>query len=49
MTVSSTAQISPFPFRLIFLLGLVTAIGPLATDMYLPAFPAVEQDLGGGA
>lgn len=49
MTVSSAAPISPFPFRLIFLLGLVTAIGPLATDMYLPAFPDVEQDLGGGA
>ncbi|MFT9360842.1 multidrug effflux MFS transporter [Acetobacter okinawensis] len=48
MTVSSAAPISPFPFRLIFLLGLVTAIGPLATDMYLPAFPDVEQDLGGG-
>ena len=33
---------------LIVLLGLVTAIGPLATDMYLPAFPEVERDLGGG-
>ncbi|OAG77909.1 putative efflux protein [Acetobacter malorum] len=33
---------------LIVLLGLVTAIGPVATDMYLPAFPEVEQDLGGG-
>nr|WP_279379751.1 MFS transporter [Acetobacter persici] len=28
--------------------GLVTAIGPVATDMYLPAFPEVEHDLGGG-
>ncbi|OAZ71075.1 Multidrug resistance protein [Acetobacter pasteurianus] len=37
------------PLRLILLLGLVTAIGPLATDMYLPAFPDVERDLGGGA
>ncbi|MFT8922115.1 multidrug effflux MFS transporter [Acetobacter sp.] len=49
MTSSPTAPISSFPFRLIFLLGLVTAIGPLATDMYLPAFPSVEHDLGGGA
>ncbi|QEO16872.1 multidrug effflux MFS transporter [Acetobacter vaccinii] len=34
---------------LIVLLGLVTAIGPLATDMYLPAFPELESELGGGA
>lgn len=33
---------------LIILLGLVTGIGPLATDMYLPAFPQVEHDLAGG-
>ncbi|GBQ48373.1 multidrug ABC transporter [Acetobacter ghanensis DSM 18895] len=49
MTVPSASHASSFPFRLIFLLGLVTAIGPLATDMYLPAFPSVEHDLGGGA
>ncbi|MDE7547982.1 multidrug effflux MFS transporter [Acetobacter fabarum] len=49
MTPSPTAPISVFPLRLVFLLGLVTAIGPLATDMYLPAFPLVEHDLGGGA
>ncbi|MCU1538826.1 MAG: multidrug transporter CflA [Humibacillus sp.] len=28
---------------------LVSAIAPLATDMYVPAFPAVGRDLGAGA
>lgn len=28
------------------LMGLLTAIGPLAVDMYLPAFPAIAQGLG---
>jgi len=31
---------------LIVILGLMTAIGPLSIDMYLPAFPAVAADLG---
>lgn len=35
-------------FPLIVLLGLVTAIGPLATDMYLPAFPQLDHDLAHG-
>lgn len=30
---------------LILLLGALAALGPLSIDMYLPAFPAVEQDL----
>lgn len=38
----------PFPVWLPFLLGLVSAVGPIATDMYLPAFPAIEQALGTG-
>ena len=29
------------------LLGFLTAVGPLSTDMYLPAFPAIEAALGG--
>ena len=29
------------------LLGFLTAVGPLSTDMYLPAFPAIEASLGG--
>lgn len=32
---------------IIVILGLLTAIGPLATDMYLPAFPQISQDLAG--
>jgi len=30
---------------LIFILGLLTAIGPLSIDMYLPAFPVIATDL----
>ncbi len=30
----------------ISVLALLTAIAPLATDMYLPAFPAIANDLG---
>ena len=33
-----------FPTWLPFLLGLLTAVGPLATDMYLPAFDAIEAE-----
>jgi len=29
-------------------MGLITALGPLAIDMYLPAFPAMAADLGVG-
>ena len=32
-------------FRFILLLGLLDAFGPLGIDMYLPAFPRIEQDL----
>ena len=35
-----------YPSWLPILLGFLTAIGPLSTDMYLPAFPAIEQALG---
>lgn len=31
--------------KLPFLLGLFIAVGPVATDMYLPAFPVMAQDL----
>jgi MFS transporter, DHA1 family, multidrug resistance protein len=34
-----------FPGWLV-ILGALTAIGPLSIDMYLPAFPAIEADLG---
>ena len=32
----------PMPSWLPYFLGLFIAVGPAATDMYLPAFPAVE-------
>ncbi|WP_370319041.1 multidrug effflux MFS transporter [Actinoplanes sp. ATCC 53533] len=31
---------------LVVMLGLITAIGPLSLDMYLPAFPALSAELG---
>jgi DHA1 family bicyclomycin/chloramphenicol resistance-like MFS transporter len=37
----------PFPSWLPALLGLLTAVGPISTDMYLPAFPAIEAAFGG--
>jgi DHA1 family bicyclomycin/chloramphenicol resistance-like MFS transporter len=36
-----------FPSWLPALLGILTAVGPISTDMYLPAFPAIEASLGG--
>ena len=32
--------------RLVVVLGLLTAIGPLSTDVYLPAFPDMARELG---
>ena len=36
-----------YPAWLPVLLGFLTAVGPLSTDMYLPAFPTIEASLGG--
>jgi DHA1 family bicyclomycin/chloramphenicol resistance-like MFS transporter len=33
------------PVWLVLLLGVLTAVGPVSTDMYLPAFPALEASL----
>lgn len=46
--MSATAPQTPIriPNWLPKLLGLFIAIGPAATDMYLPAFPAVEATFG---
>ena len=38
-----------FPGWLPVLLGFLTAVGPVSTDMYLPAFPAMESALGAPA
>ena len=35
-----------YPFWLPLLLGFLTAVGPSTTDMYLPAFPAIEASFG---
>ncbi len=32
--------------ELTVVLGLITAIGPLSIDMYLPAFPQIAADFG---
>ena len=37
---------TPAGALMIVMLGLVTAVGPLSIDMYLPAFPAISHDLG---
>ena len=34
------------PVWLIVLLGALSAVGPLSTDMYLPAFPTIDTELG---
>ena len=31
----------------VLILGGLSALGPLSTDMYLPALPTISQDLGG--
>ncbi|MBC7403716.1 MAG: MFS transporter, partial [Microbacteriaceae bacterium] len=30
----------------VFVLGALTALGPFTIDLYLPAFPALQRDLG---
>ncbi len=37
---------SPSPLRIALILGLLSAVGPFAIDMYLPAMPAIATDLG---
>lgn len=36
-------------FKNALILGLITAMGPFAIDMYLPALPEIEKSLGEGA
>lgn len=38
----------PETFALTFLLAMMTAIGPLSTDMYLPSLPAIGESLAVG-
>jgi MFS transporter, DHA1 family, multidrug resistance protein len=37
---------TPGFLRLAVILGLISAVGPFAIDMYLPALPSIGQDLG---
>lgn len=37
------------PWGMVVLLGLLTAMGPLAIDMYLPGLPMIGRDLHAGA
>lgn len=48
-TRSALSALRPGSVGLIVLLGTLTALGPLATDMYLPALGPIERDLGAGA
>ncbi|EHM03122.1 drug resistance transporter, Bcr/CflA subfamily [Acetobacteraceae bacterium AT-5844] len=43
---SPPAHTTALPAWLPLLLGFLTAIGPLSTDMYLPSFPAIEAGFG---
>lgn len=42
-------MVRPVTKNLPALLGFLIAIGPVSTDMYLPAFPAIARDLGNSA
>lgn len=43
------AHIKPGTFAMTALLALLTAIGPLSTDMYLPSLPAIQRHFGASA
>lgn len=45
MNLNSKTTIKDY-LPLLFLLGSITVVGPLAIDLYLPAFPAISHDLG---
>src|SRR5437764_15276664 len=40
---------SPHRAWLVFILGALSAFGPLSIDMYLPALPSLSRDFGTGA
>ena len=45
MSASSSASNNPISLRLVVILGLLSAIGPFAIDMYLPALPQIGASL----
>src|ERR1700710_1820132 len=44
-TVAVDTRPSPSRTRMIVVLGLLVALGPLTIDMYLPALPRIAADL----
>ena len=46
MTPTTTSADRPRPL-LLLALGVLTAMAPMATDMYLPGMPSIAADLGG--
>lgn len=49
MTANPSTPPSRFGWPFLFLLAMITALDAMAIDMYLPAFPAVAQELGASA
>lgn len=45
-SLSPAAPLLPPGRGLVFILGVLTVIGPFAVDMYLPALPAIGRELG---
>ena len=43
---ATAAPVERTPWGLVVLLGSLTAMGPLAIDMYLPSLPSIGHDLG---
>ncbi|MCV7042636.1 Bcr/CflA family drug resistance efflux transporter [Mycolicibacterium moriokaense] len=43
---AGVAAKSPSRVRMVIVLGLMVALGPLTIDMYLPALPKIGEDLG---
>lgn len=43
---SPTLRVPPSRTRMIIVLGLMVALGPLTIDMYLPALPKIADELG---
>jgi MFS transporter, DHA1 family, multidrug resistance protein len=44
---SAAEVVTPHPALIPLILALITAVGPISTDMYLPAFPMMRADLDG--
>lgn len=44
--VTPSSPTAPIPLSWLWVLALLTAVGPLSVDMYLPAFPAMTEEFG---